>query len=46
VVTIRFDWKSDAINRDGDIAANVQIECDGGIDFLDIDRCVRVEALS
>jgi hypothetical protein len=45
VVTIRFGSHRDAINRDGGIAANVRIECNGEIDFLDIDRRMnRIDA--
>jgi hypothetical protein len=45
VVTIRFEAKHNAINRDGGIAANVQIECDGEINSMNADRRMRIESI-
>jgi hypothetical protein len=45
VVTIRFALKRCPINRNGGIAADVQIECNEGISFMNIDRRMRIESI-
>jgi hypothetical protein len=45
VVTIHFALNGDAINRDGGIAADVKIECDGEINSMDVDRRMRIESI-
>jgi hypothetical protein len=45
VVTIRFEGKRNAINRDGGIAANAQIQCNGEINSMNVDRRMRIESI-